>query len=71
MTETRNTMFRVPDMSCGHCAATIREALEKRMPDAHVDIDVTTSRVTVTGDEKIAAAAIREAGYTPEQIQQL
>lgn len=60
--------FRVSDMTCNHCAGTIRSALESALPNAQIDIDVAAARVTVSDDETVAATAIREAGYTPEPI---
>lgn len=65
MSNTRST-FVVRDMSCGHCVATIRKAFAENMPGATVDIDLSESRVSVTGDPALAAAVIRDAGYTPE-----
>lgn len=60
--------FHVPGMTCGHCAATIRTALEGALPGAGVDIDLTEARVTVAGDETAAADAIRQAGYSPAPV---
>ncbi len=68
MNETHQVTFKVPDMSCGHCVATIREALEKSLPGAQVDVDLANTRVSVRGNEEAAEAAIREAGYSPERI---
>lgn len=59
------TIFHVPDMTCGHCAATVRGALEKALPGVAVEIDVPAARVSVAGDAVKAEAAIREAGYSP------
>lgn len=61
-------VFRVPDMSCGHCEGVVRAALSKALPGADVQIDLATSRVQVKGDADTAAAAIREAGYSPEAV---
>lgn len=62
--------FHVPDMTCGHCAGTIRSAFEKNLPGTEVAIDVSSSRVTVSGEEDAAAQIIRTAGYTPERVSQ-
>lgn len=64
----QNVTFRVSDMTCNHCAGTIRSALETKLPGAAVEIDVANARVTVHGDESIAESAIRGAGYTPERV---
>ena len=57
--------FSVPDMSCGHCAKAVTEAVHSVDPDASVDVDLRTKLVSVdSAAEKIAlSAAIREAGY--------
>lgn len=59
------TTFHVPDMTCGHCAATVRGALEKALPGTSVDIDIAAARVSVAGDADKAEEAIRDAGYSP------
>lgn len=66
MSQVENVNFTVADMTCGHCASTIRSALEKALPGASIEIDVATKRVSVVGDELTAETAIREAGYTPQ-----
>ncbi|MFC3704538.1 heavy-metal-associated domain-containing protein [Devosia honganensis] len=63
---TEKTVFAVNDMTCGHCAGTIRAALEKALPGAAVEIDLASHRVSFTGDRAKGEAAIRDAGYTPE-----
>jgi copper chaperone len=60
-------IFTVPDMTCGHCEKTLRDALAEALPDAPVSIDLVTHTVMVGGDEAKAAQAIREAGYSPER----
>lgn len=60
------TTFTVSDMTCNHCVGTVRTALENALPGAEVDIDLTSHRVSFTGDKSKGADAIREAGYTPE-----
>lgn len=61
--------FHVPDMSCGHCVRAIGAALQACDSQARFDIDLATHRVRITqaqADAATLAAAIREAGYTPE-----
>jgi copper chaperone len=60
--------FQVPDMTCGHCAGIITNALERSLPGAKFSIDLGKARVTVEGDAAIAMEAIRSAGYSPERI---
>lgn len=59
--------FEVKDMTCGHCAGTIRKSLETALPGAAVAIDVAARRVSVAGDAAAAAAAITAAGYSPQR----
>ena len=60
--------FRVEDMTCGHCAGTIKGAIEGSIPGARVEADPVRKLVSVTGtaDQAQVAALIAEAGYTPE-----
>lgn len=60
--------FKVGDMTCGHCAGTIRKALERTLPGAAVSIDLESQEVTVAGDAAAAETAIRTAGYQPERL---
>lgn len=64
--DTQVTVFTVNDMTCGHCEATVRKAIETALPGAPVSVDLGKHEVHVTGDRAKAAQAIREAGYTPE-----
>jgi copper chaperone len=59
--------FSVQDMTCGHCAASITEAVKSADPDGRCEVDLTARRVKVhsaLAPERIAAA-IRKAGFTP------
>lgn len=59
--------FRVDDMTCGHCAATIKKAIETTLPGTTVDADPASKLVNVTGFGDYAAikAIVTGAGYTP------
>jgi copper chaperone len=61
-------IFHVPDMTCGHCEKTVRNALEEVFPGAPVTVELAAHRVTVEGDAAKAEEAIREAGYSPERV---
>ena len=63
-----NTVFFVTDMTCGHCEKVLRAALAATLPGALVGIDLVAHRVAVGGDARLAEAAIREAGYSPERL---
>lgn len=60
-----SAVFKVEDMSCGHCVSTIRAALQEAMPGVPVQIDLERHLVTVDGDAGLAATTMREAGYEP------
>jgi copper chaperone len=65
-----NLSFRVPDMSCGHCVASVTSAVEVLEGVGGADIDLETKQVQVVGqglDGVAIAEAIRNAGYEPEQ----
>ena len=60
--------FQVGDMSCGHCVATITEAVRAVDPGARVEVDLADRSVRIEpagADPRTLADAIREAGYTP------
>ncbi len=60
------TIFTVPDMTCGHCEKTIRGALAEALPGAEVSIDLSAHRVVVAGDPAKALEAMQDIGYSPE-----
>ena len=59
--------FRVEDMTCGHCAGTIKQAVEGKVPGTSVSADPGSKLVSVEGSADVAAirSAITAAGYTP------
>jgi len=65
--ETGALTFRVEDMTCGHCAGTIKGAIEAKLPGTTVTADPGTRHVSVLGSSDYAAikAAVTAAGYTP------
>lgn len=62
------TIFTVNDMTCSHCVGTVRKALEEALPGAEISVDLATHKVSFTGDRAKGEEAIKEAGYTPEQV---
>ena len=63
------TSFLVPDMTCGHCTASIAKAVNAADPSARVQIDLATHRVAIesaTVDAATLSRAIADAGFTPE-----
>jgi len=64
--------FKVPNISCGHCVATIEREVGELAGVASVKADETTKMVTVDwGDSATDWAAIRalleEINYPPER----
>lgn len=62
------TTYTVTGMTCGHCAASVREEISEIGGVTAVDVNVETGAVTVTSDADLArddvSAAVSEAGYT-------
>ena len=63
--------LRVEDMTCGHCAGTIKQAIESKVPGATVTADPSSKLVSVQGSADLAAikSAVTAAGYTPSAEQ--
>lgn len=58
-------IYSVPDMSCGHCKASIETAIAGAGGRAQVDLP--QKRVTVDGlTPEQAEAVLREAGFSPQ-----
>lgn len=59
--------LRVEDMTCGHCAGTIKNAIETGLPGTQVEADPTSKLVSVRGSRDLASisALVTKAGYTP------
>lgn len=64
MTDT--VIISVPDMTCGHCEKTIREALSAIDSNAQIEIDLAAQVVKTTVPAGDAMAAIVDAGYSPQ-----
>lgn len=64
-------VFQVPDMTCGHCAKAITEAVRQTDAAAVVQVDLAEKRVRIDTARAAATAladAIRSAGYTPTHL---
>ena len=57
--------FNVPDMTCGHCVATITKAVKAVDPAAEVKADLGAKTVTVASavPAETLARALDQAGY--------
>lgn len=59
------TTLSIPDMSCGHCKATIEKTIKGLDPAASLDFDMTSRTVAVKSAAALDAirAALKSAGY--------
>ena len=64
------TKFSVPEIVCGGCASSIKNALGKVSGINKVEVDINTKIVTVEHNEKISreklADVLDNAGFTAE-----
>lgn len=62
--------YQVDGMTCGHCVQAVTKAVKAADPAAEVSVDLPTRKVEVktSADRSHVAAAIREAGYTPQEL---
>lgn len=64
------TVLKVPDMSCGHCVATVENALEQVPGVERVEVSLETKIVRVSHfgsmDPYALSEAIQSVGFTPE-----
>lgn len=60
--------FRVSDMTCSHCVATVEKAVRSVDGAASVKVDLGSLVVAIESTKPAAsfADAIEKAGYTPE-----
>jgi copper chaperone len=59
------TKFSVPEMSCGHCKATIEKAVAEIDPGAKLQFDMDARKVDIEAsvDTTAILAALKDAGY--------
>lgn len=62
-------IFKVPDMSCGHCEKAIKQELTKGDNKVKVDVDLKAKTVAVENlpDDRVLFL-LKEIGYTPEKM---
>ena len=64
--------YRVDDMTCGHCASTITNAIRAVDSEAAVDVDLGQHLVRVASskvESQQLRDAIAKAGYTPVAVE--
>ena len=57
--------FHIPEMSCGHCKATVEKTIHALDPKARIDFDMKARRISLdsrTEAEKVQQA-LAAAGY--------
>ena len=68
MSEARQLVLNVPDVSCNHCKMAIERAVAQVPGVQSVDVEVDTKSVNVlldpSGDLQAVRAAIEDEGYT-------
>ena len=59
------TELQITGMTCGHCTAAVKKALEKVSGVASADVDLAAGRATVSGTAPLDAliAAVQDEGY--------
>jgi len=61
------TTVTVTGMTCGHCAASVREEVSEIPGVTDVDVNVDSGAVVITSEAELdraqLAAAVTEAGY--------
>lgn len=59
------TTYKVPDMTCGHCAGVVTETLKSLDPAAEIKVEVMKKEVSVTSkaSAETILAALADAGY--------
>ncbi len=59
------TLLSVPDMSCGHCKASVTQALSAIPGTAAIEVDLTTRQVHLTSPAapETLLAALDEIGF--------
>jgi copper chaperone len=59
------TILSVPDMTCGHCKASVEQALSQVPGTAPVAVDLTTHRVTLSdaAPRDAVLAALNDIGF--------
>jgi copper chaperone CopZ len=58
--------YTVAGMTCSHCVASVSEQVAEVAGVEHVDVDLGTGRLVVTGEsvrDDAIRAAVAEAGY--------
>lgn len=67
---SQTLLLNVPDMTCGHCQASVEKALSAMPGVTRVSVDLPAKRVSVEANATVSveqlAAALDEVGFTGE-----
>lgn len=61
-----NTQLKIEGMTCGHCASTVKAALESVPGVESAEVSLAQGRASVLGTAELAAliGAVEEEGYS-------
>jgi len=64
------TTFHIPDMSCGHCKATVEKTIHALDPVARIEFDMAARRISLESSTDAAGVetALAEAGYPAARV---
>ena len=62
------TLLSVPDMSCGHCKASVEAALAPLPGMAPVEVDLANRQVKVAGPAEQALQALEAIGFPAKAV---
>lgn len=62
------TLLSVPDMSCGHCKASVEAALAPLPGMAPVEVDLANRQVKVAGPAEQALQALAAIGFPAKAV---
>ena len=62
--------FHIPDMSCGHCKATVEKTIHALDPTAQIEFDMVARRISIesTTDAARVQAALADVGYPASPV---
>lgn len=65
------TRLKIKGMTCGHCVASVKKALEGVQDVSKVDVDLNSGEAIIEGsaDKSALIGAIQKEGYQAEVIQ--
>lgn len=63
------TLLSVPDMSCGHCKASVEAALAPISGMSPISVDLAARQVTVAGPAAEAIKALATIGFPASALE--